>query len=105
MRFLQIPGLIGQGLLYAALLLQGFAFVHCMFQRADAFPAAGKWTKPAWAILTGLAIVLTLLSGPLSFLALAGIIASIVYLVDVRPAVREVSGGRGGSGGRDTGRW
>jgi len=102
MTILSIPGLIGLLIGYTALILQVFAFGHCLFQRTDAFPAAGKWTKPGWAIVTGLAIPLTYFSGPLSLFGIAFLVASLVYLVDVRPAVREVSGGRGG---RDTGRW
>jgi hypothetical protein len=105
MPFLQIPGLVGSVLTYAALILQGFAFVHCLFQPTAAFTAADKWTKPGWAVVTGLAVVVTFLTGLLSLFGVVGIIASIVYIVDVRPAVREVSGGRGGAGGRDSGRW
>lgn len=105
MAFLRIPELI-LVLWVAALLLQGFAFVHCMLQRTAAFPAAGKWNKWGWAIITFLALVVTYISGnPIGLLPLVGLIASCVYVVDVRPAVREISGGRGGSGGRDTGRW
>ena len=88
-----------------ALLLQGFAVAHCLIQRADAFPAAGKWNKWGWVIITGLAFLVMLagMGNPIGLLALVGFVGSCVYLVDVRPAVREVSGGRGG--GRDTGRW
>ena len=105
MHILQFAGVVTRILLLAALLLQGFAFVHCLLQPAAAFPAAGKWTKAGWAILTGLALVLVPLFGLLSIFGVGAIIASIVYLVDVRPAVREISGGRGGSGWRNTGRW
>ena len=35
---------------------------------------------------------------PVLFLQLAGLVASIVFMVDVRPALRQVSGG--GRGGR-----
>jgi hypothetical protein len=104
MTILAIPGLIGALISYAVLILQVYAFVHCLLQRTEAFPAAGKWTKPGWAVVTGLAIPLTYFTGSLSLFGIAFLVASIVYLVDVRPAVREVSGGRGGQG-RDTGRW
>lgn len=104
MAFLDIGGVI-LVLWIGALALQGFAAVHCLIQRTDAFPAAGKWNKWGWAIVTGLAFLVTLIyQSPLNLLPLVGFVASCVYLVDVRPAVREVSGGRGG-GGRDTGRW
>ncbi len=105
MAFLEISAIL-QVLLIAALLLQGFAVVHCLIQRADAFPAAGKWNKWGWAIVTFLAFVVTFVShSPIGLLPLIGFVASCVYIVDVRPAVREISGGRGGRRGRDTGRW
>jgi hypothetical protein len=34
-----------------------------------------------------------LFSYPLNLLSLASVVAAVVYLADVRPAVREVSGG------------
>lgn len=102
MTILSVPGLIGLLLAYAALFGQVFAFGHCLIQRTEAFPAAGKWTKPGWAVVTGLAIPLTWYLGTISIFGIAFLIASLVYLLDVRPAVREVSGGRGG---RDVGRW
>ena len=58
--------------------------------------AAGKLTKPAWAGITGLAALVEFSMTPFAlfgvpfagFLWLPGIVAAIVYLVDVRPAVR-----------------
>ncbi len=105
MAFLRIPELV-LVLWLAALALQGFAVVHCLLQRTDAFPAAGKWNKWGWVAVTSIAFLVTFLyRSPIALLPLVGFIASCVYLVDVRPAVREISGGRGGAGGRDTGRW
>jgi len=105
MAFLRIPELI-LVLWIGALALQGFAAVHCLLQRTDAFPAAGKWNKWGWAIVTGLSFLVTLIyQNPLNLLPVVGFVASCVYVVDVRPAVREISGGRGGRGGRDSGRW
>jgi hypothetical protein len=81
----------------ALLVLAGWAFVDCLRQPAAAFPAAGKLTKPAWLGITGVCVLLCLV-GLASILGLLGIVvavASIVYLVDVRPAV---SGMRPGSG-------
>ncbi len=102
MTILALPFLISRILADAALIVQFFAFGHCLLQRTAAFPAAGKWTKPGWAVVTGLAVPITWVFGTLSLFGVAFLIASLVYLLDVRPAVREVSGGRGG---RDSGRW
>lgn len=68
-----------------------YAFVHALRQRSDAFTAADKLTKPAWAAITGGgAAMLVLMDGPASQTAifwLIALIAVLVYLVDVRPRV------------------
>jgi hypothetical protein len=52
-------------------------------------------TKPAWLIILGLALVAHLLFwSPISLLNIAGTVAAIVYLVDVRPALRALTGRR-----------
>lgn len=66
----------------------------CLIRKAAAFPAAGKLTKPAWVLLNAFSVVIGLLiKYPINFLTLAFLVVSLVYLTDVRPAVREVSGG------------
>jgi len=71
-----------------------YAFMHALLQRADAFTAADKLTKPAWLGITGVSVlVLVLFQGPATFLWLPGIIAALVYIVDVRPRVIEVQRG------------
>ena len=77
----------------AVLVLQGWALIDCVTRPANAFPAAGKLTKPAWLAITAIALVVGMLFGPLGILGLAGIVGSIVYMVDVRPAIREIQGG------------
>lgn len=76
------------------LALELWALIDCLTRRADAFPAAGKLTKPGWLVITALATVITFFTGAIGFLGIAAIIAAIVYLVDVRPAIREITGGR-----------
>ncbi|MFD0369955.1 MULTISPECIES: DUF2516 family protein [unclassified Streptomyces] len=83
------------------LVFTGFAvaaFVFAATAREDAYRAADKQTKKFWLILLGINLVLNLLL-PMLFLQIAGLIAAIVFMVDVRPALRQVSGGgrRGGS--------
>lgn len=77
----------------AILVLQAWALIDCVTRPTNAFEAAGKLTKPAWLAITAIALVVGLLFGPLGILGLAGIVASIVYMVDVRPAIREIQGG------------
>ena len=82
----------------AIVLFELFAFVDACFRRGDAFPAVDKQTKPFWLIVLGLSVAVTLVPlGFLSFmLALAGLVAAIVYTVDVRPRVRAISPQRRG---------
>lgn len=71
-----------------------YAFVHALLQRPEAFTAAGKLTKPAWLGITGVsALVLVVFRGPTYFLWLPGIIAVLVYIVDVRPRLTEAQRG------------
>lgn len=75
-----------------------YAFIHALMQRSDAFTAADRLTKPAWLGITGAsALVLVLFrQGPhwdVALFWLAALIAVLVYIVDVRPAVVSVQGG------------
>ena len=83
----------------AAFAAEVFALVDCVRQRPDAFVAAGKRTKNFWTIVLGVAALLGFVSIGTFLLFSIGIIAivaALIYLVDVRPALRQVSGGRGG---------
>jgi hypothetical protein len=73
---------------YVVLALSAWALVDALIRPASAFVAAGKLTKPAWGAITALALVITYFMPVLSFLWLPAVIAAIVYLVDVRPAIR-----------------
>ncbi|MGH3823210.1 MAG: DUF2516 family protein [Pseudonocardiaceae bacterium] len=72
-----------------------FAFIHAALQRKDAYTAADKLTKPAWLGITGGASTLLLLNlwSNSMLLYLVGLVAVLVYLVDVKPAVTEVQRG------------
>jgi hypothetical protein len=75
--------------------LAAWALIDALVRPATAFVAAGKLTKPAWAAITALALVFAYLTRPLQFFWLPAVIAAVVYLVDVRPAVRGLQ--RGGN--------
>ena len=75
-------------LYWGVLALTVWAFVDALTRPAGGFVAAGKLTKPGWAAITGLAALIIFWQGPMSFLGLPAVIAAVVYLVDVRPAVR-----------------
>lgn len=91
--------LLSLGLLILALGVKVWALVDAIRHRTDAYPAAGKRTKTLWvAILSVAAAVQVITLNPLNFLDLIGVAAAIIYLVDVRPALQQVEGGRGGRG-------
>ncbi|ALE76621.1 hypothetical protein AD006_02825 [Pseudonocardia sp. EC080610-09] len=85
------------GIKILALPLGGYAFLHALRQRADAFNAAGKLTKNAWLGITGVGLLLLIITGgPMyggAMFWLAAMVAVLVYIVDVKPAVMEVQGG------------
>ena len=84
-----IDGLIYLVVFYATLARAVWAFVDSLIRPAAGFVAAGKLTKPGWMAITGIALLVLLwMRNPLSFLGLPAVIASVVYLVDVRPAVK-----------------
>ena len=75
-------------LYWGVLALAVWAFVDALIRPANGYVAAGKLTKPGWAAITGLAALILFWQGPMSFLGLPAVIGAIVYLVDVRPAVK-----------------
>jgi hypothetical protein len=80
-----------------------FAVADAATRRPDAFAAADKQTKATWAGITAACAVVLGLGlafpgsafQPQGLLWLAGLTGSLVYLLDVRPRLREVQrGGR-----------
>jgi Protein of unknown function (DUF2516) len=83
-----------QILFWGLVALRVWAIADCATRKTAAFPAVGKLTKPAWlAILVVAGFLGSYLSPPLGLFSLISAVASAVYLADVRPAVREISGG------------
>ncbi len=73
--------------LVVLLAVKGFAFVNALTYSTEAYEAAGKLTKPAWNIILGLAVLLQLIPAGLFIIRIALLIAALVYLADVRPAL------------------
>ncbi|MFD5629640.1 MULTISPECIES: DUF2516 family protein [unclassified Streptomyces] len=80
------------------LVLAVVALVMAAVARDDAYRAADKQNKMFWLIILGVTVAVNLLV-PMIFLQIAGLVATIVFFVDVRPAIRQVSGGGGGRRG------
>jgi hypothetical protein len=83
-------------LLIVSLVVQMVALIHCLTQRGDGFQAIGTLPKGAWAAILAVCLVLTLLvSGPIRIFGLIGIAAALVYLLDVRQGLKDLSDGKG----------
>lgn len=69
-----------------------WALVDAISRPGAAFPATGKLSKPIWV---GILVAAVLLGGinVMGLFGLIGTVAAIVYLVDVRPVVRELRPG------------
>ncbi|MED7953108.1 DUF2516 family protein [Streptomyces sp. BE303] len=79
-----------------------YALIDAATRPEDSYRAADKKTKGFWLAVLGIAFGLDLLFGAdflTSFLTLAGLVAAIVYVVDVRPAIRALTD-RGDRGDR-----
>jgi hypothetical protein len=90
-----ITGWFQFGLNLVILVVELFAFVNCATQRADAFSAVGSVSKGGWLALTGGALLFTLLLGFISLFGMIAVAAALVYLLDVRPALRDAVDGHG----------
>ena len=90
-------------LAWGMLALWVWAFGDCLTRKAAAFPAVDKLTKPAWLAIIAIAALLGTLTAtpfdyaasPMQIIALVATVVAAVYLADVRPAVREITGGSG----------
>lgn len=77
---------------FALLIVKGFALVDVLTRRTEVFPAADKQTKSMWLILLLVAMVAHLVFwNPIGILNLAGTVVALVYVLDVRPAVRSLT--------------
>ncbi|SDQ81117.1 DUF2516 family protein [Thermostaphylospora chromogena] len=85
-----------------AFAMAAYAFVHALRTPTRAFAITGKQTKKLWMIILGFAVLFAFAAAvqylhTLSIFTIASVIASGIYLADVRPAVSEI--GKGGNSG------
>ena len=64
-----------------------FALVSALLYSNESYDAAGKLNKTTWCAILGVGLLLHLVPIPLAFVNLAMLIAALVYLADVRPAL------------------
>jgi hypothetical protein len=94
--YLAVVGYLNLLILIFSLIVQAVALIHCLTQRGDGFQAIGTLPKGAWAAILGVCIVLTLLlSGGIGIFGLIGVAAALIYLLDVRPGLKDLSDGKG----------
>lgn len=104
--FVALSGAISLALFVAMMGLKGFAFIDACIRPLQAYPAAGKQTKPFWLVLLGLSLLVQLIFwDPISLFNIVGTVVSAVYLAGVRPALREIGGRRGGRNEGPYGPW
>lgn len=75
----------------ALLVVKVIAFVNSLLHSPQAYEAANKLTKPAWNVILGIGLAVHVIGIPIPFVNLAFTIAALVYLVDVRPALRSLT--------------
>jgi hypothetical protein len=81
--------LVGALVLFA---IEAWAFVDAVSHSPAEFEAAGKQTKTMWLVILGISLAAHMLIWhPIHLLNLVGAVASLVYLVDVRPALRSLT--------------
>lgn len=87
MNIFEIENTLTIVMMFVVLAVTVFAFVNSLLYPSEAYEAAGKLTKPTWNIILGLAVVLQMIPAGLFIIRIALIIAALVYLADVRPAL------------------
>lgn len=89
MSFLNPFAGVGQLLHLLLFVVQVAVFIDAAIRPSPAYVAAGKQTKTLWLVILGIAALVGI---GLGLLGLAAAIATIVYWVDVRPALQQVQG-------------
>ena len=76
----------------ALLVVKAFAFVSSLTYSDEAYRAANKLNKAGWSIGLGVGVAVQLvMGGVIGIISLAFTIAALVYLADVRPALRSLT--------------
>ena len=107
---LVLPTVVYLAVYWACLALGLWALVDAAIRRTDAYPAADRQTKLIWVGILAVGLFAQvafsgILGSALGLLGLAGITAAIIYLVDVRRRLIEVTRGSRGSSGSSGSRW
>lgn len=82
----------------------GFGLVHAALTPAQVFRSADKRSKGFWLAITAAGLVLGILSFPTGIggriiFGIISVVAGLVYITDIYPALRRYRKRRGGGGG------
>jgi uncharacterized membrane protein len=76
----------------ALFVVEAWAFIDAVSRSPQVFVAADKQNKKMWLVILGVALAAHMIFwDPINILNMIGAVAAIVYLVDVRPAVRSLT--------------
>lgn len=104
--FGQGHSLVAVVLTVAALGFVAYAFIDALRAPATSYTSAGKLTKNIWLLILGVALAANFaIFNALSIFGIVGVVAASVYMVDVRPAVQQGRGRRGGTNEGPYGPW
>ncbi|MEV6297944.1 DUF2516 family protein [Actinoplanes sp. NPDC051861] len=91
-----VVGFIDLLVFLVSLVLQAVALIHCLTQRGAGFQALGTLPKGAWAAIIGVCLLLTVVTlGRLLIISMIGVAAALIYLLDVRPGLKDLTDGKG----------
>ena len=88
-----------------ALIFEGYALIDALRRPAQAFTASGKQTKRLWLVILGVATVIGIAAaaynvfplGAGGILIVAAFVAAAIYVVDVKPKVKEFRSSNSGT--------
>lgn len=94
-----LMGYLYQAIYIAIFVTTLYALIEALRTPAEAYTAMDKQTKGLWAAILGVGTGLSLLAalGAGGFLTFLSLVAALIFILDVRPAVRGI--GRGGGSG------
>lgn len=87
-----IPSIVMLVALIASVGVKAFALVSSLGFSEEAYAATAKLTKVAWCLILGLSLAAqVIISNPLGLINIVGLVATLVFLADVRPALQRVT--------------
>lgn len=74
----------------ALVILKAYALISALTFPDEAYKAGGKLTKAGWSIILAIGLVAQIFIGGIWIVTIVFTVAALVYLVDVKPTLREL---------------